>query len=277
MAAMLTSSEEDGELFHFPVIVAEKIARFLNGFDLINLSYTSKYWHQIAMTNSVWKSLVRRRFGENSLDKLDPITTDFKRLYFRLGATKRSVSKSSYIMNLQGRYLAKEVDANSYDGEVLHLKEVCWLQVNDTFPSVLPGRYLLQYRMKLDGVYVNGDPIEYRAKVEEGYGTSVCSKWSEQRLKRTENSHGSGTWFIAEMGELKIDKMCDVNVEIYGRVDYWCGGIVWDTVELKCLMNSREKPSGIKSKRNASAKGRENSPSSKKGNGTRKNRTCLTS
>lgn len=232
--------EEDRPEVYFPTVVAEKIASFLNGYDLIYLSYTCKYWYEVAKTNGVWKNLIRRRFGSDSLSQRDSSTTDFKQLYFELGTSKRSVARSHYILHLNDRYLVREPEEDSLNGEVLHLMEVCWLQINDTFRSVLPGKYQLLYRMKLNGVYVNGKPIAFKANVPSDFGTSISSEWSEQRLSREELKQGSGKWFTANMGEFKVEHMCDVGVEIWGRVDYWCGGITWDTVQLKPIRDNVE-------------------------------------
>lgn len=240
-ASMKSTGDEEAEQILFPLVVAENIASYLNGKDLVNLGCTCKYWHQIATTNGVWKHLVRIRFGAKVLSDLNSTTTNFKQLYFKLGLAKRSVSRSHYILHLNDRYLVRETDSDSFSGEILHLKSVCWLQVNDTVQSVLPGRYMFQYRMKLDGVYSNGGDIQFKAHVNDECGTGVCSTWSKERLKQTERKQGSGNWFIAEMGEIRVNKICDVGVEIHGRVDYWCGGIYWDTVELKPLPKQQKR------------------------------------
>jgi len=235
-----TASDEETQQIIFPVVVAEKIASYLDGKDLVNLGCTCKYWNQIAKTNGVWKNLVRIRFGEKVLSDQNSSSMNFKQIYFKLGLSKRSVSRSHYILHLNDKYLVREAESDSFSGEILHLKSVCWLQVNDTFQSVLPGRYMMQYRMKLDGVYCNGRDVQFKAHVQEDCGNGVCSTWSRERLRQTEKKQGSGNWFIAEMGEIQVDKVCDVGVEIHGRVDYWCGGIFWDTVELKPLLKSEK-------------------------------------
>jgi hypothetical protein len=227
---------------NLPSLAAEKIASFLDGRDLINLGYTCKYWCMIANKSYVWKGLVRKRFGERALDGLETTEggiEEFKKLYFKLASSKMSITKF-YIMHLGSRYLERIGDDESDYGEVVRLNTVCWLQINSKFPGVLPGKYKLLWRMKLEDVYVNGDSIEFRAKPEDGCGTSVVSKWDENRLQQAEQRHGSDCWFIGDMGEFTVNTLCDVEVEIWGRVDYWCGGITWDTVQLKPVISQAQ-------------------------------------
>lgn len=217
-----------------PDIAAELIATFLHGKDLINLGKTCKFWNEVSRKNFVWKVLVQKRFGKQPDLEAGSSLVDFKKLYFKLAASKKPAT-AFQIVWLNGDYLEKVKDKESEFGEVIHLNTVCWLQINQFFLGVLPGKYSLVWRMKFDRVYVNGNGkvIEFRARPEGGCGKELCSKWSEHDLRRAERHHGSHKWFLQTMGEFEVTAMCKVYVEIKGRVDNWCGGISWDYVELK--------------------------------------------
>ena len=221
-----------------PDIVSERIASFLDGKDLINLGKTCKFWNDVSQKNFVWRILAEKRFGEqpHADPKASPL--DYKKLYFKL-ATSKKPAKAFHVVWLNGEYLEKVKDKESEFGEVIQLNTVCWLQIDHFFVGVLPGKYSLVWRMKLDGVYVNGEnsreAIEFRARPEEGCGKELCSKWTENDLTRAERRHGNCKWYLQNMGDVEVTAICKVYVEIKGRVSYWCGGISWDYVELKPL------------------------------------------
>ena len=221
-----------------PDIVAEHIASFLNGKDLINLGKTCKFWNDVSRKNLVWKILVEKRFGKQHEAEPKSSPWDYKKLYFKLATSKKPATAFNVVW-LNGDYLEKVKDGESETGEVIQLNTVCWLQIDQFFIGVLPGRYSLVWRLKLDRVYVNGEnsreAIEFRAVPEKGCGKELCSKWTENDLRRAERRHGNCKWFLQNMGEFKVTAICKVYVEVKGRTSYWCGGISWDYVELKPL------------------------------------------
>ena len=220
-----------------PDIAAERIATFLHGRDLINLGKTCKFWNDVSRKNFVWKVLVEKRFGKQAdLEAGSSSPVDFKKLYFKLPTSRKPATAFS-VTHLGDRYLEKVKDEESEFGEVIQLNTVCWLQIEQFFSGVLPGKYALKWRMKFDEVYVNGNGkvIEFRARPEQGCGNELCSKWSENDFRRAERRHGTQKWFLYTMGEFNVTALCKVRVEIIGRVPYWCGGISWDYAELKPL------------------------------------------
>ena len=169
----------------------------------------------------MWKVLVEKKFGKQAdLEAESSSPVDFKKLYFK-PATPFEV------LWLNGDYLEKVKDGESEFGEVIQLNTVCWLQINQFFSGVLPGKYALKWRMKFDGAYVkgNGKLIEFRARPEQG-----CNDF-----RRAERRHGTQKWALHTMGEFTVTALCKVYVEIKGRVEFWCGGISWDYAELKPL------------------------------------------
>lgn len=219
-----------------PDLAAERIASFLDGKDLINLGKTCKFWSEVSRKNIVWKILVEKRFGKQVSSDPRSSQLGYKRLYFKLAKSKKPATDFQVVW-LNGDYLEKVKDKESEFGEVIQLNTVCWLQINQFFLGVLPGKYSLVWRMKLDGVYLNGqnsrEAIEFRARPEEGCGKELCSKWTENDLKRAERRHGNCKWYLQTMGEFEVTATCKVYVEIKGRTSYWCGGIAWDYAELR--------------------------------------------
>ena len=101
-----------------PVLVAEKIASYLNGSDLVTLSMTCKFWQEIAAKNAVWKVLAEKRFGKASIDSTNE---NYKKLYFDLGRTKMPVADFYRIVHLGERYLRKIDEPESIFGSVIYL------------------------------------------------------------------------------------------------------------------------------------------------------------
>ena len=90
------------------------------------------------------------------------------------------------------------------------LSSLLKLPVDHFFVGVLPGKYSLVWRMKLDGVYLNGDhsrnAIEFRARPEKSCGKELCSKWTDyNELRRAERRHGNRCeWYLQNMGDFEV-------------------------------------------------------------------------
>lgn len=255
------------DFMSLPDVVTEKIASFLHGRDLINLGYTCKYWSRIAGFNHVWKDLVVGRFGKQALgtlaedDSNNDTDTDYKQLYMKLASARKPATDFCvcHLFNRPGHggeyYLEKVRDPESICGEVVKLNTVCWLQINADYKGVIPGKYKLIWRMRLDDAYLSCNHVEFRARPEEYCGSEVCKIWKDEDFKEAERKFGSGKWFEADMGEFLVTSLCNVYVEIKGRIDWWCGGISWDFAELRPshLKAAAANTTGIiKSKTNAS-------------------------
>ena len=236
------ASKQSEELYfdprNLPVLVAENIASHLNGLDLINLGLTCKFWYEIATNNAVWKDISEKRFGKLAGERANE---NFKEVYFDLGRTKMPVADFYHIVHLGNRYLKKIDDPKSSSGSVIYLVEVCWLQVDGKFHAVLPGKYRVLWRMKLRDAFMRSSGeacIYYKAtKLGDSCGSQLSCKWDENKLQEQEKRHGTNKWFVFDTGELTVESMCDVHVEIHGRNDYWCGGFYWDYVQLKSVTN----------------------------------------
>lgn len=225
---------------NLPDLAAERIASFLDGKDLISLGRTCKFWNKVSQRNVIWKTLVEKRFGRQAISDSRSSQIEYKRCYFKLAESKKSATAFRVVW-LDGKYLEKVKDEESEFGEVIQLNTVCWLQINEFFLGVLPGKYSLVWRMKLDRVYSNGhgtNPqgiIQFKARPEKGCGNELCSNWTDNDLRRAECQHGRGKWYVQTMGDFEVTATCKVYIEIRGRVGGWCGGISWDYAELRPL------------------------------------------
>ncbi|CAB4032521.1 Hypothetical predicted protein [Paramuricea clavata] len=144
------------------------------------------------------------------------------------------------IVHLGSQYLKKIDDPESSTGSVIHLDTVCWLQLDGKFHSVLPGKYHVLWRMKLQDSYMHSSGeacIYYKATPEEGCGVQLSCKWDVKTMRKQEKRNGTNKWFVYNTGEFIVESMCDIHVEIHGRNDYWCGGFYWDYVQLKYVNN----------------------------------------
>lgn len=230
-----------------PVVAAENIAGFLDGSDVVHLGLTCKFWYGVSQSNSVWKKLVERRFGKQHIEgngdenhEEEPVK--FKHIYIKLAISKKAAIDFS-CLHLNGRYFEKVYDASSKFGDVLQLNTVCWMNICSSFEGVLPGKYRLIWRMKLDNVYVNSDHVEFRAIPEVSCGTELCTIWEEFEFKEAEQEFGSNTWFDADFGLFTVTSLCKVTVQIRRCFNYWCGRMSWDYAELKPVYD-REAGSG---------------------------------
>ena len=111
-----------------PDIVAERIASFLDGKDLINLGKTCKFWNYVSQKNFVWRILAEKRFGKQPQAKPKATPLDYKKLYFGL-ATSKKPAKAFRVVWLNGKYLEIVKDKESEFGEVIQRHSVCWLQI----------------------------------------------------------------------------------------------------------------------------------------------------
>lgn len=236
------------DLKKLPILVAENIAYHLHGIDLVNLGMTCKYWYEIANNNNVWRVIALKRFGENAIEKF--VDMDFKRAYFKLSRLKMPV-EDFWIVHLGDRYIRKIKVRDSFSDYVIHLKTVCWLQLDGKFNKVLPGKYEVIWRMKLVNAYMEDEEkpvIYYKARTCESCdspGNQLVYEWSVEELERVEKEQANA-WFLHNMGQITVDTVTDVYVEITGRNGYWCGGFFWDYVELRPIESKSSYKSQVK-------------------------------
>lgn len=221
-----------------PVVVAEIIASYLHGQDLVNLGFTCKFWHGIASTNHTWKLLVERKYGcEIEHDASLDIDTDYKLLcielsFYRIAATellRNGVYKTGYDIEILR-------DSESEFGEVVQVNAASSLQLFAEFIDVVPGKYRLLWRTKLDNVYLNCNHLDFIARPEEFCGSEVRSVCNHGDLTTAEHNIGRNQWFEADMGQFVVTSLCKVFVAVSSRSDYLCSGISWDYIELRPLM-----------------------------------------
>ena len=217
-----------------PIVVAENIASFLHGQELVNLGFTCKFWYDIAHTNHVWKLLVERRYGGQIQvqDAALDFEMDYKMLCIELSLYRKAATEFT-VQDLNGYGLELQQDPESECGEIVQLNAVSSLQIHTEFTTVVPGKYRLIWRMKLDNVYLSCNHVAFIARPEEFCGSEVCSICGHSDLTTAECNIGSNRWFEADMGQFVVTSLCKVFVEIKSRSDYLCSGMSWDYAELR--------------------------------------------
>ena len=195
------------------------------------------------------KIICEKRFGK--LTSAKTANGNFQQVHFYLGRTKLPVVDFYEIVHLGDHYLNKITDPESSSGSVIYLKRVCWLQVDGKFAAVFQGKYRVLWRIKLEDAYMHNDDeacVYYKATPEEGCSAQLSCKWDEEKLWKEEEQHGTNKWFVYDSGELNIECICDVHVEIHGRNGYWCGGFYWDYVQLKSVNDVESEQTKLKKK-----------------------------
>lgn len=130
----------------------------------------------------------------------------------------------------------------------LHLKMVCWLEARVKRDGVLPGRYEVVWKIRLD------NELNFRAEwIVSTQNCGAARDWDEDerslkevygdviRFRNTHNypaklcsmvGHG---WVFVKQGILQVKQTSTVAFDLGGGNPYWCRGLWIDYVELRPL------------------------------------------
>ena len=232
------------------------IGHYLTIDDLQRLSQTCSRLQQLFTGNDFWSHLIRIRFGpavwrrfiQNSsllADSTSPVCRS-KLLYLELLQRKCvSFADIDRISLDTNRNYTTLPDASSLSGQVLQIHdsvEFCYaLQIETLFKNILPGRYDVIYRMKLDLPYMLGE-TEFLAVAEQDQPAEMAlTRWTQEdflsmyRCFHCDHSK-SNLWFYQNMGTVEIhgDQPCDVYVSLLNQDSIHAKhGLSLDFVELK--------------------------------------------
>lgn len=158
------------------------------------------------------------------------------------------------------RYIVPEHD-DDLGRDVVRLITISWLDIKQSFASVLPGAYRALIRMDIqDGSWPSGrEGSNIRVNWQDSYGDHdirinlPARKWKRLRnilvnnLRRdntklklgngwtVENYDSSNGWFDFCLECFYVGSTCDVGVEFTDFNGSWKDGIRWDYVELMPL------------------------------------------
>jgi len=138
----------------------------------------------------------------------------------------------------------KNIPGGSFD-RVLRLKTVCWLAVGGTMEKVPAGKYEAILRVRSS----NRSP-DFKGDWRIGVGVRHSRDWNRSDVDNTgplhlrnDNNYGAGGRLLEALpndrfvslsfGVLELDAPADVRFEMGGGNSFWCGGLEFDSLELR--------------------------------------------
>lgn len=233
------------------------IGNFLSVNDIDRLSQTSQRLKTLFTSNDFWSYLIRVKFGsiiwhrfvKNSLLQIDetkPFVSRSKSIYTEL-CQRHCISFADLdqITLDTNRNYTTVNDPSSFSDQVLHIRDSIEfsyaLFIEVMFKNLLPGRYDVIIRMKLDLPYMLGETEFIAAADQINPGEIAHMKWTEEdflSMYRCFNCDLSKTnlWFYQQIGvvEIRGNERCNVFVSIMNQDPIHAKhGVYLDYVELK--------------------------------------------
>jgi hypothetical protein len=239
------------------------IGNYLTINDIHRLSRTCSRLHTLFTDNDFWSYLIRRQFGHviwHRLIKNSSLLIDnnkisnsnnnkpcrSKLIYFELIKRKRiSFSDFELFSFDTNRNYTTIADPSSLNGYVLYIKdsiELCYsLYIETIFKNILPGKYDVIWRMKLNIPYMLGETEFFAIAEQINPGQIAYMRWTQEdflSMHRCFNCDITKTnlWFYQTIGIVEIteDKPCNVYISMINRdLIHAKHGVYLDYVELK--------------------------------------------
>jgi hypothetical protein len=238
------------------------IGNFLSINDIDRLSQTSSRLHTLFTSNDFWSYLIRMKFGtavwrrfikdssiqlfSSSSSITDQTCCRSKLIYSEL-LQRQCISFADFdqISFDTNRNYTTIADSSSLNGHVLYIHdsiEFCYsLYIETMFKDILPGRYDVICRMKLDLPYMLGE-TEFIAVADQINPSEIAyTKWIEEdflSMYRCFNCDLTKTnlWFYQKIGIVEVNgnERCHVYVSIINQDPIHAKhGVYLDYVELK--------------------------------------------
>lgn len=158
-----------------------------------------------------------------------------KLIYFYLIDRKREAVVDMVVVHRSNYYLVEQTDPDSFKGRIIHLTNVCWLEITGRFQhNIMPGKYEVIWRMKCDDNYIRiwG---ETEFIVVPSHGKMLVRKVSDNDFRTYAIEHGN-RWFLINMGHIIIYEPSKVLIAMRNwHNGNWKSGISWDCIELKIV------------------------------------------
>jgi hypothetical protein len=229
------------------------IGNFLTIEDINRLSQASFRLHELFTSNDFWSHLIRMKFGsavwrrfiKNPSILFDPSCRS-KLIYTEL-QQRHCISFADFdqISLDTNRNYTTIADSSSFNGNVLYIHdsiEFCYaLHIETMFKNILPGRYDVICRMKLDLPYMLGETEFIAVADQTNPGEIAYTKWTEEdflSMYRCFNCELSNTnlWFYQKIGIVEVNgnERCNVYLSIINQDPIHAKhGVYLDYVELK--------------------------------------------
>ena len=232
------------------------IGDYLTIEDIERLSRTCSHLYQIFTSHDFWSYLIRHRFGsavwrrfikDSSIEPLENRPDCRSKLIYSELLQRKTISftDESQMTFDNNRNYHIRTDLSSFNGQILHIDdsvEFCYsLQIETVFRNVLPGRYDVIWRMKLDLPYILGETDFIAAPEKADRGRYAMTRWTQEdfltmyRCFHCDLSR-SNLWFYQSMGIVEINghERCDVYVSMVNHDEIHAKhGLYLDFVELK--------------------------------------------
>ena len=241
------------------------ISNYLTINDIHRLSRTCSRLYTLFNNNDFWSYRIRKQFGysiwyrfvknsllindQNQICHINNRSCRSKLIYIKL-IQRRRISFcdfNPFSFDTNRNYITV-ADSSSLNDYVLYIKdsvEMCYsLHIETLFENVLPGKYDVIWRMKLDAPYMLGETEFFALAEQINPGQTAYMRWTQEDfLAMYKCFHCDITktnlWFYQSIGIMEIngDKPCDVFISMTNHDSAHAKyGVFLDYVELKlCL------------------------------------------
>lgn len=241
------------------------ISYYLTIDDIHRLTRTCSRLYTSFNSHDFWSYLIRKRFGNNiwnrmiknslSLPNVSTVSNLSKKpcrskyIYVELLKRKRiSFSDFNHFTFDTNRNYTTVSDSSSLNGYVLYIKdsiEICYsLHIETLFENILPGKYDVIWRMKLDKPYMLGETEFFAIAEQANSGKAAYMRWTQNDFLSMYRYFycditKTNLWFYQTIGTIEINghTPCNVFISMTNHDSIHAKyGVYLDYVELKlCL------------------------------------------
>ncbi|CAF3314211.1 unnamed protein product [Rotaria sp. Silwood2] len=224
------------------------IGNYLSINDIDRLSRTCSHLHTLFISNDFWSYLIRIKFGLAVWQYFSSTNQSCRSKLIYSELLKRqciSFSDFNHISFDTNRNYTTISDSSSLNGDVLYIHdsvEFCYsLHIETKFKNILPGRYDVIFRMKLDLPYMLGD-TEFVAFAEQINSSKMTYlRWTQDDFLSMYRCFScdltqTNLWFYHSIGIVEIhgNERCNVYISITNHDPIHAKyGLYLDYVELK--------------------------------------------
>ncbi|KAL4433857.1 hypothetical protein ABPG75_000298 [Micractinium tetrahymenae] len=186
-----------------PAAAAAAVAgHLLDERDLAALAATSRFWRGVLADPTLWRCLLRRRFGAvaeaaasagtepqtaatGAAAGAADGTVSPQQRFRELACLRRPAPQLDRIAWLDGSHLQVVTEPGSASGRAVRVHSVSWLELAARLPGVLPGWYRAAWRLRLQGnfAFTGGRIItRWLPAASEAGAAALAASSAEDRL-----------------------------------------------------------------------------------------------
>ncbi|KAL1931280.1 hypothetical protein VTP01DRAFT_10417 [Rhizomucor pusillus] len=227
-------------LHEFPPEILYTILWELSAADISQLALCCRTFHAIIQDDGFWKSIFRHRFPKQytALQQQqcadDPATNRWRRLYRSKEQLRLSVAQDMDIKDINLPYWKIYNTPESAYGVTAKLHSIRILDLRGTFEGVLPGRYRVQWRMKLSLAARWNEPLDFTVNLANNKAVPIICTTPQGFYNRSDVVTDS--WIVVTLPcEIVIEKSwgpTDIHVSHEKGTRLWKAGMEIDWVQL---------------------------------------------